>query len=436
MTRCLSLLAYGGDPKIWPFLFFGFPQIRISMASSKSKTPEKRTKGKVIAAPIVVPAESSDSNDEDSDNGGVDEAGMERLMKALGDKGLDEFDQAQLGALGGDDESDSEGENEDGSDEEVEGLQENDSEEDEEEEQEAGEDDGDDGEEDIALEDVEDVDDDVVPRQKIEIDNHAALVRIRESIQLDTSLPWTETLVLSYPETIDVDVNDDLNREVAFYKQALHGANAGRTLAAKHKFPFTRPADYFAEMVKTDAHMERIRQRLLDESSGIKKSEDKRKEREGKKFGKQVQIEKLKERERSKKDMEERLKGLKRKRKDVLDNPNAEDDAFDVAVEDAISDRPAKRGRGGGGGGLSRQSRDKKFGFGGGDRRSKQNTRESTDNFEAGSRKGSFRGGRGGRGGGRGGRGVGAGRGGGSSGGRHSSKRLGKSRRITARSKT
>lgn len=65
-------------------------------------------------------------------------------------------------------------------------------------------------------------------------------------------------------------------------------------------------------MVKSDAHMERIRQRLLDESASIKKSEDKRKEREGKKFGKQVQIEKLKERERSKKDMEDRLKGLKR----------------------------------------------------------------------------------------------------------------------------
>lgn len=58
--------------------------------------------------------------------------------------------------------------------------------------------------------------------------------------------------------------------------------------------------------------MERIRQRLLDESAGIKKSEDKRKEREGKKFGKQVQVEKLKERERGKKEMEERLKGLKR----------------------------------------------------------------------------------------------------------------------------
>ena len=96
------------------------------------------------------------------------------------------------------------------------------------------------------------------------------------------------------------------------YKQAIHAANTARTLAASHSLPFTRPADYFAEMVKSDAHMERLRSRLLDERAGIKKSEEKRREREGKKFGKQVQMEKLKERERSKKDMEERLKGLKR----------------------------------------------------------------------------------------------------------------------------
>jgi rRNA-processing protein EBP2 len=96
------------------------------------------------------------------------------------------------------------------------------------------------------------------------------------------------------------------------YKQALHAANTSRSLAAKHDLPFTRPADFFAEMVKSDSHMERIRQRLLDESATMKKSEDKRKEREGKKFGKQVQLEKLKERERGKKEMEERLKGLKR----------------------------------------------------------------------------------------------------------------------------
>ena len=41
--------------------------------------------------------------------------------------------------------------------------------------------------------------------------------RIRATIALDSSLPWTETLTVMYPETIDVDVEDDLNRELALY---------------------------------------------------------------------------------------------------------------------------------------------------------------------------------------------------------------------------
>jgi hypothetical protein len=48
-------------------------------------------------------------------------------------------------------------------------------------------------------------------------DSQVALEQILESIKLDPSRPWTETLVLSYPHTIDVDVDDDLNREVALY---------------------------------------------------------------------------------------------------------------------------------------------------------------------------------------------------------------------------
>jgi rRNA-processing protein EBP2 len=39
--------------------------------------------------------------------------------------------------------------------------------------------------------------------------------RIRDTIQLDPRLPWTETLVVTYPEKIEVDVEDDLTREVA-----------------------------------------------------------------------------------------------------------------------------------------------------------------------------------------------------------------------------
>ncbi|KAG5715343.1 hypothetical protein E4T56_gene7408, partial [Termitomyces sp. T112] len=335
------------------------PTAKTSKGPDKKASSSKATKSSPLkvskVAPPPEPADEGMEDDEgeededDSGDEGVDEEGMARLMNALGEDGLDDFDRAQLNlALGKEDEdgSDSEEDEDSASGEDVEEVA-SDAEDEDKEKQEVSEDeegkadeDEEEEEEDVLLEDAEHLDEDAVPRQKIEIDNKVALERIRETIQLDPSLPWTETLVLTYPQSIDVDVNDDLNRELAFYKQALHSAEAARSLAAKHKFPFTRPADYFAEMVKTDAHMERIRQRLLDESATIKKSEDKRKEREGKKFGKQVQVEKLKERERSKKDIEERLKGLKRKRKDMLDNPDAADDDFDVAVEDAISDRP------------------------------------------------------------------------------------------------
>ncbi|KAF9262992.1 eukaryotic rRNA processing [Marasmius fiardii PR-910] len=341
---------------------------------------------------------------------------MEKLMKALGEDGLNEFDQAMLGEGGDGSEEEDEGDDEEEEEEENVGelSDENDDEET-----------GNEDEELVAVDDEDvELEPDVVPQQKLEVDNEIALLRIRETIQLDPSLSWTETLVLSYPQKIEVDVNDDLNRELAFYKQALHGANEAKKLASKHNFPFTRPSDYFAEMVKSDAHMERIRQRLLDESASIKKSEEKRREREGKKFGKQVQIEKLKEREKNKKDMEERLKGLKRKRKDVLDNGGGEEEDFDVAVEDAIADRPVKRSRPGSAGGkkISRHARDRKFGFGGQGRRSKQNTKESTDNFDTGGHRKVVKSGRGGKPGGKGGRTGGT-------------KRPGKSRRIAARSK-
>lgn len=275
----------------------------------------------------------------------------------------------------------------------------------------------------IALDNIEEgvLDEDAVPKRKVEVDNTDALRRIRETIQLDPSLPWTETLVISFPETVEADVDDDLNRELAFYKQALYSADLARSLAASHSLPFTRPSDYFAEMVKSDAHMERIRARLLDERSGIKKSEDKRKEREAKKFGKQVQLDKQRERERGKKEMDERLKSLKRKHKGALDNAEVDGESFDVAVEDAISDSPAaKRARGRGGKSMSRSTRDGKFGFGGKGHRSKQNTQSSTDDFDSGPGRG-----------GRAGRGRGASKRGGAAG----SQRPGKSRRLTSRSR-
>ncbi|KIM29997.1 hypothetical protein M408DRAFT_328429, partial [Serendipita vermifera MAFF 305830] len=359
----------------------------------KAISKESQKKGSVAKtkAPVkeLSDEESAEDNENSSESDDVDEEGMNRLMELLGDDGLDDFAKYQLGLVSAAGEDDEEDDSDAENDEENDDDDEESDEDDEEAEDGADSQEGENAEpeatmvealEDVDLEDVSSIDDDAVPRQKLIINNSVALERIRDTIKLD-SLPWTETLAVTYDETIDVDVNDDLKRELAFYKQALHGANTARALAAKHKLPFTRPADFYAEMVKSDAHMERIRQRLVDETANIKRGEEKKREREGKKFGKKVQVEKLKEREKSKKDMEERIKGLKRKRKDALDA----DTGFDVELEDAIAERPSKRHAGTGKGGkptISRAKRDSKYGFGGKvGRRAKQNTKESTDSF-------------------------------------------------------
>jgi rRNA-processing protein EBP2 len=76
--------------------------------------------------------------------------------------------------------------------------------------------------------------------------------------------------------------------------------------------------------------------------------------------------------------------------KGALDTTKMDDDSFDIAVEDAIADRPSKRAHVGksSGGSLPRHVRDKKFGFGGRGRRDKQNTRSSTDDFVTSARSG------------------------------------------------
>jgi Eukaryotic rRNA processing protein EBP2 len=193
----------------------------------------------------------SDSEGGDGDEDDVDEATMKRIMELLGDDGLDEFAQHQLGMLGGqaseeeDDKTESEkggsGVQEDsGSENEASVNLSNEGEDIDEDED---EDDGDDGDvavtqgaldAEVDLEDLSEVDEDAVPRQRLEhMDGVSfsflwassgaytliqdALERIRENIKLDPDLPWAETLVVTYPEAIEVDVNDDLKRELALW---------------------------------------------------------------------------------------------------------------------------------------------------------------------------------------------------------------------------
>ncbi|KAK6004440.1 hypothetical protein QM012_008302 [Aureobasidium pullulans] len=254
--------------------------------------------------------------------------------------------------------------------------------------------------EDIALSDLESVASedkgDIIPHQRLTINNTAALLRAVKSFALSSKLPFSEnqTIVSDAPTEIP-DIDDDLNRELAFYKQSLDAVTKARSLLKKEGVPFSRPADYFAEMVKSDEHMGKIKSKLIDEAASKKASAEARRQRDLKKFGKQVQVAKLQERSREKKDTLDKIQLLKRKRKgEDIGNAN-EDDMFDVALEDAAEterkDKAARKAGGadsrGGKNNFKRVKRDEKYGFGGKKRFSKSNDAKSSSDMSGYSSK-------------------------------------------------
>lgn len=235
-------------------------------------------------------------------------------------------------------------------------------------------------EDEIALSDIEDLSDDeaadIIPHQRLTINNKAALLKAHKSIAIPTlKLLFSDHQTISSSEQITIsDVNDDLNRELAFYKQSLDAVNKARVLLKKEGVPFSRPTDYFAEMVKSDEHMEKIKQKMTDEAANKKAAAEARRQRDLKKFGKQVQIAKLQERDKSKRATLDKINLLKRKRRNTDNVKAQEEDLFDVALEDASkADKSSRSARGGIGGRAQnkRQKKDDRFGFGGKKRFSK-----------------------------------------------------------------
>ena len=176
-------------------------------------------------------------------------------------------------------------------------------------------------EEDIPISDLEDLDDedkeDLIPHTRLTINNSAALLSTLARIALptDKSVPFaTHQSLSSAAETAASipDVSDDLQRELAFYSQGLEAVRLARTKLKAEGVPFSRPKDYFAEMIKEDAHMEKIRAKLVEEASNKKAAAEARKLRDLKKFGKQVQVAKLQERQKAKRETLEKIKTLKR----------------------------------------------------------------------------------------------------------------------------
>ena len=163
----------------------------------------------------------------------------------------------------------------------------------------------------------------LVVRQRQTINNTAALtaalLRIRLFAPTDKSVPFAlhqsvtgSVPTTSHPDGTPMDMSDDKVREQALYAQSLAAAVEARQRLRKEGVPFTRPTDYFAEMLKDDGHMNKVKAKLVEAATAAKASAEARKQRDLKKFGKKVQVEKMQERAKEKKDTLEKIKSLKR----------------------------------------------------------------------------------------------------------------------------
>lgn len=231
---------------------------------------------------------------------------------------------------------------------------------------------------------------------KTAVYNKAGLLDKLGEISWPESVDWIHKLSLDIDQEQEVNVNDDLNRELAFYTQALEGARQAFTEFQSVGRPFLRPSDYYAEMVKSDTHMEKVKGRLLAEKRKMEEADERRKARENKKLAKEIQVQKQRERAKQKKDEIESVKNWRKQRKQSGFAGGDKDGDLSLAFEDGKAFErsgkkrpgvsPGDRSGGKGKKGFDkkrkgREHRDSKYGFGGRKGLKKQNTAETTNDF-------------------------------------------------------
>jgi len=228
------------------------------------------------------------------------------------------------------------------------------------------------------------------PTKKRELINNQELMKIRLE-ELKKEIDWIERMDVTVDlsdlpglnpteETEDEtkktngtkeEVVDDFQRELQFYRQAQVSAKEALSKLRDMGVPTERPEDYFAEMVKSDAHMQKIRQKMLSKKEAIEKSEKAKKQRTLKKYGKQIQHQVLQKRQQDKKKMLQAVDHLK-KNKGKLEKLSGKDDMFDINTGDRNQNKQS--------GGLKRKRKDDKFGFGGQKKKFKKNSAQSSAN--------------------------------------------------------
>lgn len=207
---------------------------------------------------------------------------------------------------------------------------------------------------------------------KTAIYNSAGLLDKLVDISWPERADWIHKLSIDVSQEQEIDVDDDLNRELAFYTLALEGSKQAFVKLQSMDRPFRplfRPSKSDVEMAKPDAHTEEVKGRVLAVKGKVEEAEERRKTRENKELAKEIQVRKQKERNKVSK---EGIDSVKKQRKQRGFAGGDEDGEMSLGFEDGIVyERPSKKragvarsGKAKQGGGKGKNG-DFKFGFGG-----------------------------------------------------------------------
>lgn len=174
--------------------------------------------------------------------------------------------------------------------------------------------------------------------------------------------------------TEDLAVND-FRRETLFHRQAQAAVLIGIRKLREQGVKTKRPDDYFAEMAKSDQHMQKVREVLMKKQHMQERTEHVRQLRQLRKVSKQVQkeakVRQVNEKRKLMEEVKKYQKGLRtdldfleEKKKNKKQNPSASQGNRKGPVDKKVQ--------------AKRQYKDKKFGFGGKKRGMKRNTKSST----------------------------------------------------------
>lgn len=166
-------------------------------------------------------------------------------------------------------------------------------------------------------------------------------------VQVNFSEPamWAERMALVATKSLPSDLNpdDDPKREEVFIQHALLSVMRGITMLEKANIPWKRPADYYAEMYKSDTQMEKIRASIVDSKKKIQEIAHRRAMKDQKKFGKEVQAEVLRQRAKHKREMLDKVSEWRKKNKG---NSGRED--LDDVLDEKYGENPGGHYKGGG----------------------------------------------------------------------------------------